>query len=227
MVVMLWRLSPDATRTAMVELVLIETAAVAPAAPPLSGPFAEAPAVVEPQASPLPIAKPQPVQEPSVVPKPAPRPRVAAQPRPHPNTLLVPPREALPAEPGMSAASVPEPAPETTAAVAPPAAAPQASAGEDRGYMRALMERLRRYQTYPRAARSRRIEGQVVVQLTVTPEGQLATVGIARTSGSDLLDDAALEMVRRAAPLPPLPASSAGRPVTLAVPIVFSLNSAS
>ncbi len=141
------------------------------------------------------------------------------------------PREALPVEPGPSGAApgmgVPAAVQEATTAVAPPAAAAQESAAGDREYLRALMERLRRYQTYPRAARSRRIEGQVVVQLTVTPEGQLAAVGIARTSGSDLLDDAALKMVRQATPLPPLPPSSRGRAVTLAVPIIFSLDSAS
>lgn len=54
--------------------------------------------------------------------------------------------------------------------------------------------------------------------------GRILSAGIARSSGSVLLDEEALAMIRRAEPLPPLPAEVAGTTLTLTVPVTFSLR---
>lgn len=50
--------------------------------------------------------------------------------------------------------------------------------------------------TYPQAAVDAGIEGQVVVAITVGPDGRLLLATIRSSSGSTLLDDAALEAAR-------------------------------
>jgi protein TonB len=53
--------------------------------------------------------------------------------------------------------------------------------------------------------------GAALVQFTIAEGGALASVGIARSSGSDRLDRAALDMVRRAAPFPAPPRAAQRR----------------
>jgi TonB family protein len=50
--------------------------------------------------------------------------------------------------------------------------------------------------TYPQAALRSRIQGRVVVAITVGPSGRLLFSAIRSHSGSTLLDDAALEAAR-------------------------------
>ena len=49
---------------------------------------------------------------------------------------------------------------------------------------------------YPMSALRARREGQVVLSVTVTPEGEVAGVSVGRSSGDDALDRAAEEAVR-------------------------------
>lgn len=55
---------------------------------------------------------------------------------------------------------------------------------------------------YPTAARQMRIEGKPVVMFKINSDGSIKYVKIAKTSGEQMLDDAALETIHRAAPLP-------------------------
>lgn len=75
---------------------------------------------------------------------------------------------------------------------------------------------------YPTVARRRGIEGTVILDVLVNAAGLPERVAIARSSGSGLLDDAALEAVRR---WRFRPARRAGEPVEgkVAVPITFRL----
>ncbi|WP_294394112.1 energy transducer TonB [uncultured Sphingomonas sp.] len=50
---------------------------------------------------------------------------------------------------------------------------------------------------YPAAARMRRQEGVVRLRLLVGTDGRVADISLAQSSGSDLLDKAAMEVVRR------------------------------
>lgn len=56
--------------------------------------------------------------------------------------------------------------------------------------------------TYPRMARERGVEGVVLVRFKVLPTGEIETVDIIRSSGSDILDTASVRTVYRAAPMP-------------------------
>jgi len=61
-------------------------------------------------------------------------------------------------------------------------------------------------QNYPHEALSRRITGQLRLSVTVNPDGSVYEVKITQSSGKRLLDDAAKQIVRLAAPYAPFPA---------------------
>ncbi|MES2961399.1 MAG: energy transducer TonB [Pseudomonadota bacterium] len=51
--------------------------------------------------------------------------------------------------------------------------------------------------SYPQAAKRKGIQGKVMVNVTVKPDGTPAAVQVCHSSGSNILDDAALEAVRQ------------------------------
>jgi protein TonB len=55
---------------------------------------------------------------------------------------------------------------------------------------------------YPRAARRMGIQGTATVRFKLRPNGKLEKIELLESSGSKLLDDASMETVRQAAPLP-------------------------
>ena len=68
----------------------------------------------------------------------------------------------------------------------------------------AILNRIRRHQHYPPLARESGAEGAATVSFRVLPDGRLQGLRIKKTSGNAHLDDASLEAVRKAAPLPHL-----------------------
>ena len=73
-------------------------------------------------------------------------------------------------------------------------------------------------------ARLRREEGIVYLTFSMNRSGQVLAANIARSSGSQALDAETLALVRRAEPLPLPPPEMAGDPITLTVPVRFSLH---
>ncbi|MGV3650089.1 MAG: TonB family protein [Devosia sp.] len=63
--------------------------------------------------------------------------------------------------------------------------------------------------------------GEVMVRFTVAANGSLSGASIARSSGNGALDQAALALVRRAAPFPPIPAGAGRSSWTFDVPLAF------
>lgn len=59
---------------------------------------------------------------------------------------------------------------------------------------------------YPREALNRRITGQLRLSVTINPDGSVFEVKVMQSSGKRLLDDAAKQIVRLAAPYAPFPA---------------------
>jgi protein TonB len=100
------------------------------------------------------------------------------------------------------------------------AALPAAPAGAPAGW--ALGSSDNPAPRYPSAARRRGIQGIVTLAVRVAASGLPVAVEVAASSGSTLLDEAALEAVRR---WRFQPATAAGRPVeaSLAVPVEFRL----
>lgn len=58
---------------------------------------------------------------------------------------------------------------------------------------------------YPEEARRRQLFGDLTLLVTIRPDGSLKDVKVLQSSGHQVLDDAALRIVRLAAPYPPFP----------------------
>jgi protein TonB len=81
---------------------------------------------------------------------------------------------------------------------------------------------IRRHTRYPSEARSRRAEGSPNVTFTVDSSGRVVTARLARSSGDDDLDRAALGALQGASV--PAPPPELGARVTRTAPFVFSLR---
>jgi protein TonB len=201
------------------------SAAPAPAVPPATmvhrtapTPPPPAPGGAETRILPAPVApapEPAPVAErpsPSVAsPAPRPRPKVESG-----KLARLDDRAAEPAPPA-AAPAVPAPA----AAGATPS---EGVAGEEQAREAAALAG-NPPPAYPGIARRRGIEGQVVLRVAVDPSGHAAAVSVVRSSGSDLLDEAAREAV---AHWTFRPARMAGQPIgaDVEVPVTFRLAEA-
>ena len=76
------------------------------------------------------------------------------------------------------------------------------SGGDGDPIIAEIMRRIEAAKRYPRVARKMGIEGRAAVRFKLTPKGKVEAVELLETSGSEVLDQASLETVRRAAPLP-------------------------
>ena len=81
-----------------------------------------------------------------------------------------------------------------------------------------------RYKRYPAQAMEKGWQGRVEIRLTVGANGVLQTAVIKTSSGYQLLDDTALDMIRKARPLTPLPQGLRGREFVVDVPVIFDLR---
>ena len=91
-------------------------------------------------------------------------------------------------------------------------------------YIVRLRAWLSRHKEYPQAARQTETEGTVRMYIVVDQSGRIVTRRITQSSGSELLDRAAQQMLTRAEPLPRMPSSMRRNRLELVVPIVFSLR---
>lgn len=114
-------------------------------------------------------------------------------------------------------------------AQAPAGATPAGGDGLDadgvRQYRLALATQARRYKRYPARALEANIGGTVEIRLAVATGGLPQDVQLARSSGNDLLDDAALDMIRKAAPRTTVPELLRSRAFVVSLPVVFDLAS--
>lgn len=85
-----------------------------------------------------------------------------------------------------------------------------------------VASKLRRALRYPREAKRDRLRGTTVVSFTVSSNGSVGGVRVARSSGSPVLDRAAAEAVRRAAPFPAIPAGAGRSSWAFSVPLAFT-----
>jgi protein TonB len=88
-------------------------------------------------------------------------------------------------------------------------------------YFGEVRARVRRHLFHPEEKRAVRTAGVATVEFTIAPSGALAGVRVASSSGSPVLDAAAMEIVRRSAPFPPIPAELGGKPEGISVPLKF------
>lgn len=83
-----------------------------------------------------------------------------------------------------------------------------------------LATHLQRFKRYPNGSRS---TGVTHVEFTLDRKGKLVLTKIVKSSGSDVLDQAAIDMLRRAEPLPPPPAGVDEAQLKMLVPVKFTL----
>lgn len=126
-------------------------------------------------------------------------------------------RVAVPVE---RAVASPMEAPSQPAATSVPAAIDVPALA---GYGRSVAGAVAAHQRYPKIAQMRQWQGTTTLQLEFAADGRLLETRVLSSSGHDVLDRQALDMVRAAQPLPPLPAALSGRALTVNVPVVFRL----
>ncbi|WP_417668885.1 TonB family protein [Roseibium sp.] len=84
-----------------------------------------------------------------------------------------------------------------------------------------VRRKIRRAIRYPSAARKKGLTGNTVVSFTVDAAGRASGVRVVRSSGSPILDKAALDTVRRASPFPKVPPESGRKTWRFEIPIGF------
>jgi len=185
-------------------------AATAPVAPP-------PPTVLR-----LEIAKPAPVAAPPVSAPPPKPPAREPAPRPTPQVRTPTPSPAAPTPREPSAAAPAEPSPsEAVEVAAVDVAALERAREADRlaVYMAEVRSRVAAHKRYPSMARSRGIEGLVIVRVAIGADGSLESVEVAG-EGSGVLARATRQAVERAAPFPVPPRSD----LSFEIPIRYDLD---
>ena len=195
-----------------------------------------------------PTASPQPPQPRLALPPPT-EPVSASRPAsakpattPIPSAQRTAPAEPAKAPPPESATAAPSPAPSSAQPPAPvqAKAAPQAPAGipteagaksgneTDTGtreqYRLALIVATRRYKRYPAIAMEKGWQGRVEVHMVIGANGMIASATIKSGSGHEVLDNQALDMLKKGKTTVPIPASLRGREFSIDVPIIFNLD---
>ena len=97
-------------------------------------------------------------------------------------------------------------------------------AGAAADYPSLLLAWLEPYKEYPSRARARRQQGVVRLFIAIARNGNVLDARIESSAGSELLDQASLDMLERAAPLPPLPDDIAGERYEIIVPVHFYMK---
>lgn len=214
-----------AARMASEESIMIDLAPAPPAPDPIPEPEEAQAAPPPPQFEepPPPPEPPPPVVEPEVVlpsppPPPTPPPPQRRPPRPRPPHPQPVSSQAAPAETSTEAAPVAAPATTGTATVQ------RSGGGGVSSWQGQLMARLQAARRYPESSRSRREEGVVHLAFTMDRAGNVLSARIARSSNYPALDQETLELARRASPLPAPPDEVSGNPISLTVPVRFSLR---
>ena len=96
-----------------------------------------------------------------------------------------------------------------------------ASGSELDAYRSALRREIERHKRYPARAKMMRKQGVVTVSFTIGADGSITGVAIAKSSGIEDLDNAALSAVNSARSIGPRPA---GMGASISVPISFKID---
>jgi periplasmic protein TonB len=92
-----------------------------------------------------------------------------------------------------------------------------------RSYRLALAREARRFKRYPSQAVDAQWSGTAELRVTVQADGVAMAAELAKSSGHAALDDAALDMLRHALPVTPVPVVLRGRAFAVNLPVMFEL----
>jgi protein TonB len=90
-------------------------------------------------------------------------------------------------------------------------------------YLRQFRQRVQENLIYPLAARRQGLGGTVELHVWLEATGRVRDVQVARSSSHAVLDDAAVETIRRVG-LVPFPESLPRRPLLIRIPLVYELR---
>lgn len=195
---------------------LIQPPPPPPPPPPEPEPEKPKPEPVRPK-----IVQPEPIKPP---PKPLPPPQTPPTEPPPP----APPPVMAIKEPVAPPPATPEPV--FTVPDAPPPPPVVQERNEDdinaarSAYGATLAKEFSKHKKYPQVARMRGWQGTVKVSLQIDAEGNASNPTVSEGSGKQMLDDQALETVKKAMPLPLPPELLRGKPFSIVVPVVFRLE---
>ena len=91
-------------------------------------------------------------------------------------------------------------------------------------YSNLLANAIAQYKQYPKIAQMRGWQGMVIVDLEIDSKGSVMSVKIKKSSTYEVLDNEALEMIKKASPFPSPPQSLRGKNFNVLVPISFKLE---
>ncbi|WP_213737823.1 energy transducer TonB [Bradyrhizobium sp. dw_411] len=118
--------------------------------------------------------------------------------------------EAPAAVANQTLAALPTEAPTVSEPAVPSASQPSSDASSTPAtleFRNALLRHIARFQRYPRAAELKRLQGTVRAVFSVSRDGKLLGAWVKTSSGEAVLDQAAIETLRRAQPLPVIPSA--------------------
>lgn len=85
-----------------------------------------------------------------------------------------------------------------------------------------VASKLRRALRYPAEAKRQKLRGEVQVSFVVSAGGGVGSIRVVRSSGSPILDRAAIDTVKRAAPFPAIPDGAGRSSWPFTVPLAFA-----
>lgn len=179
-------------------------------------PPASAPALAPPPPTPIPM--------PSPAPTPAPATAASAEPGPQAAPAQATASAGGGAAGGGASADSASGVQSGAGAGAGGPGASVAGAGSADDYLDRVRRWITRYRQYPDDAVHRKQQGTVLVAFTILRDGSVLDPVIEHSSGFPLLDQAVLEALRTASPVPPLPPSIQGERGRVAIPFNFSLG---
>jgi len=193
------------------------------------------------QPAPTPPAPPQPAQPPAEVvepqtksiPKPTPKPVVKQTPSPivqearpiteTPITTAAPEVIAVKPAPERPAPTHTQPVAEPVKETPPMPSQVEIDNATGR-YGNSLWNAISKHKKYPKIAQMRGWQGEAIVELELDGSGKLKSKKITQSSGYEVLDKQALEMVEKAVPFPTPPEALRNSNFTIVIPVPFKLE---
>jgi TonB family protein len=91
-------------------------------------------------------------------------------------------------------------------------------------YKDAVKRKIQDAKIYPEEARREGNQGTVAVAFSVLRDGSVPSAGVVNSSGCAMLDDEAVNTIKRASPFPPFPGNMRPARMDMQVSIVYRLN---
>ena len=92
------------------------------------------------------------------------------------------------------------------------------------GYLLEVRRLLERQKGYPRMAQRLNIQGVVRLQFTIAADGSIHSTRLGRSSGHEVLDEAARKTVKKVGRFPPLPSALGREKLFVEIPLAFRLT---